>query len=222
MTRLELLTIVVGRARGNGFEFRRWYTNRLGLPWISAEAALNLLDQQRRYYALLFSHEFASAFWKAGEEITFAVPPQSFQRPMPDGSIQTVQRKGFIRRSARRDAWRYHLREMALAEEPLRYLRKYLNVEEDLSEEIEMAKAEDTDSAANRGAGNRAKTGSKTAGKSAQKSGSCTPTDGQADQSVPVSARLKPPPAPPLDRRVKPLPRPIPTGTPAFLLRPLK
>ena len=143
MTRLELLTIVVGRARANGFEFRRWYTGRLGIPWISAEASLKLLDQQRRYYALLFSHEFANSFWKAGEEITFSVPSQSFQRPMPDGSLKTVHRKGFIRRSARRDAWKYHLREMALAEEPLRYLRKYLNVEEDLTEDLAAATAEE-------------------------------------------------------------------------------
>ena len=134
MTRLELLTIVVGRARSNGFEFRRWYTTRLELPWISAKAALQLLDEQRRYYALLFSHEFANAFWKAGEDITFTVPSQSFQRPMPDGTLKTVKRKSFIRRSSRHDAWRYHLREMAFAEEPLRYLRKYLNVEEDLAE----------------------------------------------------------------------------------------
>ena len=61
MTRLELLTIVVGRARSNGFEFRRWYTSRLDLPWISAEAALKLLNQQRRYYSLLFSHDFISS-----------------------------------------------------------------------------------------------------------------------------------------------------------------
>jgi hypothetical protein len=54
---------------------------------------------------------------------------------MPDGSIQMVTRKSFIRRSARKDAWRYHLREMAIAEEPLRYIRRYLNVEEDLVEE---------------------------------------------------------------------------------------
>jgi len=145
MTRLELLTIVVGRARGNGFEFRRWYTSRLGIPWISAEASLKLLDQQRRYYALLFSHEFANAFWKAGEEITFSVPSQSFQRPMPDGTIKTVERKGFMRRSARRDAWKYHLREMALAEEPLRYLRKYLNVEDDLTDDLAAATADETD-----------------------------------------------------------------------------
>jgi hypothetical protein len=147
MTRLELLTIVLGRARSNGFEFRRWYTSRLDLPWISAEAALKLLDKQRRYYALLFSHDFANAFWKAGEEITFSVPAQAFQRPMPNGTLKTIQRKSFIRRSARRDAWRYHLREMALAEEPLRYLRKYLNVEEDLTEDIAAATANDSPSA---------------------------------------------------------------------------
>ena len=207
MTRLELLTIVVGRARSNGFEFRRWYTSRLGLPWISAEAALTLLDQQRRYYALLFSHDFAHAFWKAGEEITFAVPAQTFQRPMPDGTIQTVQRKGFIRRSARRDAWRYHLREMALAEEPLRYLRKYLNVEEDLSEEIQMAKAEETGPADSSNSRNvRSGEGNK--------GGSGPGGNSRAKSTAPTT--------PPGDRRIKPLPRPIPTGTPGFLLRPLK
>lgn len=142
MTRLELLKIIVGRARTNGFEFRRWYTSRLDLPWISAEAALTLLETQRRYYALLFSHEFAEAFWKAGSEISFEVPNASFQRVMPDGSIATVARKSYTRRSARRDAWRYHLREMALAPEPLRYIRKYLNVEDDLTEDSEAALAE--------------------------------------------------------------------------------
>jgi hypothetical protein len=187
MTRLELLTIVVGRARSNGFEFRRWYTGRLDLPWISAEAALKLLDQQRRYYALLFSHDFANAFWKAGEEITFNVPAQAFQRPMPDGTLKTIQRKSFTRRSARRDAWRYHLREMALAEEPLRYLRKYLNVEEDLTEDVVAATANDSPDA------------------------------------KPLATHSKRPPSAKLvkmGRRTKPLPRPLPTDTPAFLRRP--
>jgi hypothetical protein len=135
MTRLELLQIVIGQARANGFEFRRWYTTRLALPWTSADDALAALEQQRRYYALLFSHEFAQAFWKPGAEITFQVPAQSFQRRMSDGTIQTVARKSFTRRSTRKDAWRYHLREMAVAEDPLRYIRRYLNVEEDVVEE---------------------------------------------------------------------------------------
>ena len=134
MTRSELLKIVIGRARTNGFEFRRWYTTRLSLPWTSADAAIETLDQHRQYYSLLFSHEFAIAFWKPGAEITFQVPSRTFSRRMPDGSVQMVNRKPFTRRSARKDAWRYHLREMALSEEPLRYIRRYLNVEDDLAD----------------------------------------------------------------------------------------
>ena len=51
---------------------------------------------------------------------------------MADGTIATVSRKAYTRRSTRPDAWRYHLRELALAEDPLRTMRKYLRVEEDL------------------------------------------------------------------------------------------
>jgi hypothetical protein len=187
MTRLELLTIVLGRARSNGFEFRRWYTTRLGLPWISADAALTLLESQRRYYALLFSHEFACAFWKPGSDITFSVPAQTFQRRMADGSTGSVTRKSFTRRSARPDAWRYHLREMALADEPLRYLRRYLNVEEDLAGDLAAAMAED--------------------------SIGHNPTPPKHSKSPKLNVPAK-------SGRSKPLPRPLPTGLPAFLRRP--
>jgi 1,2-phenylacetyl-CoA epoxidase PaaB subunit len=135
MTRLELLHLLVGQARTNGFEFRKWYVSKLGIPWTNAREALETLSAQRRYYALLFSHEFASTFWKPGERMTFQVPTQTFTRRMADGSIGVVQRKAYTRRSTRDDAWRYHLSQMALVEEPLRYMRRYLRVEEDLTEE---------------------------------------------------------------------------------------
>jgi hypothetical protein len=136
MTRVELLQLLVGQARSNGFEFRRWYVGKLGLPWDNARKAVEMLAVERRYYALLFSHEFASSFWKAGELMTFQVPTQSFMRKMKDGTIGTVNRKGYTRRSAREDAWLYHLKELAAAEEPLRYMRKYLRVEEELEAEV--------------------------------------------------------------------------------------
>ncbi len=135
MTRFELLQLLVGQARTNGFEFRRWYVGKLGLPWQSARQAVEMLAEERRYYALLFSHEFASRFWKPGETMTFQVATQTFTRRMKDGSIGTVKRKGYTRRSAREDAWLYHLKEMAAAEEPLRYMRRYLRVEDELEEE---------------------------------------------------------------------------------------
>jgi hypothetical protein len=145
MTRFELLQLLVAQARANGFEFRKWYVGRVGLPWETTKQAVQTLCEQRRYYALLFSHEFASSFWKPGERITFQVPTQTFTRKMADGTVGTVSRKGYTRRSAREDAWRYHLREMAVAEEPLRYMRKYLPVLDELDAEMEL---EDDDTGA--------------------------------------------------------------------------
>ena len=134
MTRLELIQLLIAQARTNGFEFRKWFVSKLGIPWPGAPEAAELLAGERRYYSLLFAHEFARSFWKAGERITFQVPPQTFQRVRPDGSVLTVSRKSYTRRSAREDVWRYHLREMALAEEPLRYMRRYLRVEEEVDD----------------------------------------------------------------------------------------
>lgn len=137
MTRFELLQLLVGQARSNGFEFRRWYVSKLGLRWPGTRQAVEMLSAERRYYALLFSHEFASHFWKAGETMTFQVPTQSFVRKMKDGSLGTVQRKGYTRRSTREDAWLYHLKELAAAEEPLKYIRRYLRVEDELDADAE-------------------------------------------------------------------------------------
>jgi len=132
MTRFDLLHLLVAQARANGFEFRKWYISTLKLPWETTRKAIQALCAQRRYYVLLFDHEFASTFWKPGERITFQVPMQTFTRRKADGSIGTVSRKGYTRRSSRDDAWRYHLRELAVAEEPLRYMRRYIRVDDDL------------------------------------------------------------------------------------------
>ena len=132
MTRFELLQLLVAQARANGFEFRKWYISKLRLPWETTRQAIETLSVERRYYALLFSHEFASSFWKPGERITFQVASQTFTRRKKDGTIGVVTRKPYTRRSTRDDAWRYHLRELAVAEEPLKYMRKYLRVDEDL------------------------------------------------------------------------------------------
>ncbi len=141
MTRFELLQVLVGQARTNGFSFRRWYVSKLGRQWTGPQEALETLAAERRYYALLFSHEFASHFWRAGEQMMFQVPTQTFTRVMADGSVKVVNRKGYTRRSAREDVWRYHLKEMAAADEPLRYIRRFVRVAEELDEGEDQAQA---------------------------------------------------------------------------------
>ena len=49
-----------------------------------------------------------------------------------DGRIVTVTRKPFTRRTLKADVWKYHLREMAAQDEPLRYIRRFLVIEGDV------------------------------------------------------------------------------------------
>jgi hypothetical protein len=132
MTRQELLRIVIRQARANGFPFRKWFQTAIDPAWTSFEDAVDVLCQGRRYYALLFAHEFARAFWKQGSQISFVVPSATYTRKDKDGRIVTVNRKPFTRRTLKADVWKYHLREMAAQDEPLRYIRRFLVIEGDV------------------------------------------------------------------------------------------
>lgn len=133
MTRVELLRALIRQAKQNGFVFRAWYEAHIGLPWTGLPAAADALSTQSRYYALLFSHEFAEAFWKTGAKMTYLVPPTRFVTQTRNGRIITVERKPYTRRANRPDNWQYHVREMAGHEEPLRYIRRYIVIAEDFS-----------------------------------------------------------------------------------------
>jgi hypothetical protein len=132
LTKEEILRIVLGQARQHGFEFRKWFLERIRPEWPGSKAAVELLATESRYYALIFSHEFAQTFWKQGQMIQFVVPMDSYKRRNAKGEIIEVKRKAFTRRTAKPDVWRYHLGKMAEADEPLLYLRKFLMIEEDL------------------------------------------------------------------------------------------
>jgi hypothetical protein len=132
MTRKNLIHLLVLRARANGFEFRKWYQSKIDSDWRSAEAAIARLSEGGRYYTLLFSHQFARHFWKAGRQIHFVVPTREFKRLNRRGEEITVVRKAYTRRTMRGNSWEYHLREMAAVEEPLRYIRRFLVTEEEI------------------------------------------------------------------------------------------
>jgi hypothetical protein len=132
MTRQELLRIVIRQARANGFPFRKWFQVAMDPMWKGFEESVDVLCQGRRYYALLFAHEFAQAFWKQGSQISFVVPTATYTRRDKTGRIVTVTRKPFTRRTLKADVWKYHLREMAAQDEPLRYIRRFLVIEGDV------------------------------------------------------------------------------------------
>jgi hypothetical protein len=132
MTRKETLLVLIHQAHANGFEFRRWYQSNILPNWPGVEEAVEILSTEGRFHALIFSHDFARAFWKKGAQMNFVVPSITYSRMNGKGEVVTVNRKPFTRRTIKADVWKYHLREMATAEDPIRYLKRFLPTHEDL------------------------------------------------------------------------------------------
>jgi len=126
MDRKEMLRRLLNQALFNGFEFRQWFQAHIQPAWPGTEQALTLLSGEGRHYTLLFSHDFARSFWRTGSQISFSVPATSYRRVNGRGEIINVTRKPFTRRSNKPDVWKYHLRQMAAAEDPIEYLCHFL------------------------------------------------------------------------------------------------
>jgi len=60
------------------------------------------------------------------------VPAVSYPQRRKDGQIVTVHRRAFARRMLKADSWLYHLREMVEASHPLKYIRRFVVLQEDV------------------------------------------------------------------------------------------
>jgi hypothetical protein len=126
MNRKELLRLLLNQAQFNGFEFRRWFQSHVRPIWPGAEEALTLLAVEGRHFTLIFSHEFVRCFWRSGAHMSFMVPSITYPRVNSAGDVVQVTRKPFTRRTIKPDVWKYHLRQMAIADDPVDYLCRFL------------------------------------------------------------------------------------------------
>jgi len=139
MNRKEMLRPLLNQAQFNGFEFRRWFQRHVHPVWRGAEQALELLGVEGRHYTLLFAHDFARSFWKSGAQMSFTVPSTTYSRVTASGDVVRVTRKPFTRRMIKRDVWKYHIGQMAAADDPILYLSRFLPQ----SAQAQMQKPED-------------------------------------------------------------------------------
>lgn len=65
------------------------------------------------YEEIIFSHDWAEAFW--GKKL---VTQQFYEMAPPNGKWTLIKEKNFT--------WQYHLQQMVLEKEPLKYLEKFL------------------------------------------------------------------------------------------------
>lgn len=126
MSRDEKLLTVIRKAEINGFELRHFFQNNIAPEWPGSEKAITMLSTEGRLAALIFSHEFARAFWKKGAQMQFVVPGSSYSRLNAKGQVVTIHRKPFTRRTIKPDVWQYHLRQMVTSDDPIAYLDRFL------------------------------------------------------------------------------------------------
>jgi len=126
MNRNETLPHLLRIAKSNGFELRRWFQANISPEWPGQDRAVAMLATEGRLPALIFSHEFARAFWRQGAQMSFVVPASTYSRMNGKGQVVTVHRKPFTRRTVKAGVWQYHLRKMVLSADPVRYLEKFL------------------------------------------------------------------------------------------------
>lgn len=125
MTNQEILTKAIEKALKNGLDLKSCYENSVikekfigsnvydDNQWIISCLTNKYFEDM--YMKLIFSHEFAKAFW--GEELVVPSYPKSLNDDYVEDAI-TVD--DMIK------LWQYHLQQMVLKEEPIKYLEKFI------------------------------------------------------------------------------------------------
>jgi len=110
MTDTEILSKAIDKAIANGFD-RSSFGNNPNLQVVYGH-----IIRVKIYYADIFSHSFAKAFW--GEEFIDEISVPG------DESMDSGLLNAYYDSNLR--VWQYHLQQMVLEENPIKYLEKFL------------------------------------------------------------------------------------------------
>jgi hypothetical protein len=121
MTREELLIKAMAIAKRNGFDLSDdFFTETPAQSWIQAGQDL--------YYSLIFDHTFAKAFWGENLFIEFFDKGKEEELNLlefSDPIAMLILRKKI--KKIQVPAWQFHLSQMVLCPDPLEYLRKFID-----------------------------------------------------------------------------------------------
>jgi len=125
MTNEHILLTSLNRAFDNGLDWLGW-SNPSSIHQVNSNLFIFYMPNEgsateitMSYQEVIFNHDFAKAFW--GEELREI---DCYDLP----NFETEDSQGAHSYSL--PAWQYHLQQLALAEEPLKYLERFLMGEE--------------------------------------------------------------------------------------------
>ncbi len=121
MTNEEILKQAIEKAINGGYETEFSLSEEIGY-WLTQS------EEKGGEFPLIFSHDFAKAFWDLGKA-------EKFDNVSEDGTViarycekKCKQHDGYCPESKGHlhYNWQYHLQQMVLEKEPLKYLKKFL------------------------------------------------------------------------------------------------
>lgn len=108
MTHREILEKSIRKAIDNGFRYRGYKQFKVYVPdlnWIEFNDLPLATHVSLEPYSLIFNHDFAKALWGEHTE-TMIVQNNTLN----------------VKQVIDMDGWRYHLQQMVIAEDPIKYL----------------------------------------------------------------------------------------------------
>jgi hypothetical protein len=116
MTNEQTLNQAIEKAVKNGYF---WHISPTPHVYFDDEELIWRYKHSNEYYAnaidVIFSHRFAKAFWGEADEES-KLPPGSSISLSPSTGPYEFKRAG----------WQYHLQQMVLEENPIKYLERFL------------------------------------------------------------------------------------------------
>jgi len=121
MTNEEILERVIEKAEKNGFDYNDWCMN--STFWLNPELHDTCLDWIiDTPEKLIFDHKFAKAFF--GEEEICMYCGEKYEVNYDICQNENCMLGGYYSNSI--EKWQYHLQQMVIKKEPLKYLEKFL------------------------------------------------------------------------------------------------
>ncbi|MEA3430168.1 MAG: hypothetical protein U9R08_02765 [Nanoarchaeota archaeon] len=109
MTNKEILKEAIMQAIRNGFDDDTIF------DWIGKEVEqYNIMEKGIGLESIIFSHDFAKAFWKKTQTEPKFLDLQNWM--LSDEEVPTYCG----------EIWQYHLQEMVLCEDPIKYLEQFI------------------------------------------------------------------------------------------------
>lgn len=133
MTNREILKAVLEKGINQGYTINQvsfdYLMNLVRNKDKYCQTAVDYYIDEKKYYDTIFSHDFAKAFW--GEELT--IVDEHYKSEIVDKNIKEIGKAPYSLNDDYIQSWKlefpkwkFHLREMILEENPLKYLEKFL------------------------------------------------------------------------------------------------